>query len=312
MKRRVLSKTTPFPPFKKKKKKRGGEGQNSVVLNDTVHLSSSPPNMQRGRRKEKWSFFLNFCRPLSRLEPTDRTQWPTTHRAPPTEPRQPRPMADQPAAPRESCKKTAPLASINRAQERWGQGGRRERKTRKKKKNAGPEKRGGNRREKGKNEKKQRRGVKKKKNAGERGEGGKTFWNGERKNFKTRRVLLNGGERERAPKNSPPPGHSPLSAISSLHPKQPSLSTEPQTDLIFSSIPAAAATPGAAPTLPKPSSSPLAQQQQHQEKSSSSNTRNRAPHHHHQLPLSYPPATPPWETEGRKGSRGEQSWRKDA
>ena len=88
--------------------------------------------------------------------------------------------------------------------------------------------------------------------------------------------MLNGGERERAPKNSPPPGHSPLSAISSLHPKQPSLSTEPQTDLIFSSIPAAAATPGAAPTLPTPSSSPLAQQQQHQEKSSSSNTRRKS------------------------------------
>jgi hypothetical protein len=38
MKRRVLSKTTPFHTFKKKKKKE----QNGVVLNDTVHLSSSP------------------------------------------------------------------------------------------------------------------------------------------------------------------------------------------------------------------------------------------------------------------------------
>jgi hypothetical protein len=88
--------------------KKKGKGQNGVVLNDTVHLSSSPPNMQRGRR-EKWCFFLKFLpAPLSRLEPTDRTQWPTTHRAPPTEPRQPRPMADQPAAPRESCKKQRP------------------------------------------------------------------------------------------------------------------------------------------------------------------------------------------------------------
>jgi len=59
---------------KKKKKKE----QNGVVLNDTVHLL--PPITQRGRRK-KGSFFLNFCRPLSRLEPTNRTQWPTTHRA---------------------------------------------------------------------------------------------------------------------------------------------------------------------------------------------------------------------------------------
>ena len=36
MKRRVLSKTTPFHAYKKKKR------PNGVVLNDTVHLSSSP------------------------------------------------------------------------------------------------------------------------------------------------------------------------------------------------------------------------------------------------------------------------------
>jgi len=53
-------------------------------LNDTVHLL--PPITQRGRRK-KFCFNLNFCRPLSRLEPTDRTQWPTTHRAPARKPR---------------------------------------------------------------------------------------------------------------------------------------------------------------------------------------------------------------------------------
>jgi len=52
-------------------------------LNDTVHLL--PPITQRGRRK-KFCFNLNFCRPLSRLEPTDRTQWPTTHRAPTRKP----------------------------------------------------------------------------------------------------------------------------------------------------------------------------------------------------------------------------------
>jgi hypothetical protein len=39
MKRRVFSKTTPFHTFKKKEKKKE---QNGVVLNDTVHLSSSP------------------------------------------------------------------------------------------------------------------------------------------------------------------------------------------------------------------------------------------------------------------------------
>jgi len=33
--------------FKKKRRE-----QNGVVLNDTVHLPSSPPNMQRGRRKK--------------------------------------------------------------------------------------------------------------------------------------------------------------------------------------------------------------------------------------------------------------------
>jgi len=38
-------------------------------------------------------------------------------------------------------------------------------------------------------------------------------------------------EKERTPKTSSPLGHSPLSAIFSLHPKQPSLSTEPQTSL---------------------------------------------------------------------------------
>jgi hypothetical protein len=40
MKRRVFSKTTPFHTFKKKKEKE--KEQNSVVLNDTVHLSSFP------------------------------------------------------------------------------------------------------------------------------------------------------------------------------------------------------------------------------------------------------------------------------
>jgi len=82
MKRRVFSKTTPFHTFKKEKKKK--REQNGVVLNDTVHLL--PPITQRGRRK-KFCFNLNFCRPLSRLEPTDRTQWPTTHRAPTRKPR---------------------------------------------------------------------------------------------------------------------------------------------------------------------------------------------------------------------------------
>jgi hypothetical protein len=60
MKRRVLSKTTPFHPLKKKKKKKkktkNRKEQNGVVLNDTVHLL--PPIMQRGRRK-KFGFNLN-------------------------------------------------------------------------------------------------------------------------------------------------------------------------------------------------------------------------------------------------------------
>jgi hypothetical protein len=89
----------------KNKKTKKRKEQNGVVLNDTVHLL--PPDHAAGK-KEKGKLFFEFCRPLSRLEPTDRTQWPTTHRAPPTEPRQPRPMADQPAAPRESCKKQRP------------------------------------------------------------------------------------------------------------------------------------------------------------------------------------------------------------
>jgi len=97
-----------------KKKKR--KEQNGVVLNDTVHLL--PPITQRGRRK-KGSFFLNFCRPLSRLEPTDRTQWPTTHRAPTRKlrggggPWQSCPMADQPVAPHAPQQSHA-LGSINR------------------------------------------------------------------------------------------------------------------------------------------------------------------------------------------------------
>jgi hypothetical protein len=97
-------------------KKKKGKGQNGVVLNDTVHLSSSPPNMQRGRR-EKWCFFLKFLpAPLSRLEPTDRTQWPTTHRAPARKPGrgaerwQSRPMADRPAAPHAPQRKATHLA----------------------------------------------------------------------------------------------------------------------------------------------------------------------------------------------------------
>jgi len=93
----------------KKKKKE----QNGVVLNDTVHLL--PPITQRGRRKNG-CFNLNFCRPLSRLEPTDRTQWPTTHHAPArkpvrgAEPWQSHPMADRPAAPHAPQRKATHLA----------------------------------------------------------------------------------------------------------------------------------------------------------------------------------------------------------
>src|SRR3990172_2304488 len=102
MKRRVLSKTTPFHPFKKKKKRKRAER-----CRFERHCSSSSPDHAAGK-KEKGKLFFEFCRPLSRLEPTDRTQWPPIHRAPPTEPRQPRPMADQPVAPHESCKKQRP------------------------------------------------------------------------------------------------------------------------------------------------------------------------------------------------------------
>jgi len=66
------------------KKKRKRKEQNGVVLNDTVHLL--PPDHAAGK-KEKGKLFFEFCRPLSRLEPTDRTQWPTTHRAPARKPR---------------------------------------------------------------------------------------------------------------------------------------------------------------------------------------------------------------------------------
>jgi hypothetical protein len=59
MKRHVFSKTTPFHTFKKKKKK--GK-QNGVVLNDTVPLSFSPPNIAAGK-KEKRGFCLNFAGP---------------------------------------------------------------------------------------------------------------------------------------------------------------------------------------------------------------------------------------------------------
>src|SRR3990172_6432197 len=73
MKRRVLSKTTSF--HKKKKKE---EGQNGVVLNDTVHLPPSPVEQQQ---KTKTILKKNPSR-LSLLVPTPldhRTgHWPTS------------------------------------------------------------------------------------------------------------------------------------------------------------------------------------------------------------------------------------------
>jgi hypothetical protein len=98
MKRRVLSKTTPFHPFKKKKK----EEQNGVVLNDTVHLL--PPIMQRGRRK-KFGFNLNSAgHSLAWSPPTGHNGRPPTAHLPESRgggaaPWQSRPMADRPVAP---------------------------------------------------------------------------------------------------------------------------------------------------------------------------------------------------------------------
>jgi len=88
-------------------------------LNDTVHLL--PPITQRGRRK-KGCFNLNFCRPLSRLEPTDRTQWPTTHHAPARKPvRGGRALAVAPNGRPAGCSpcytaKSHSLGSINNSQ----------------------------------------------------------------------------------------------------------------------------------------------------------------------------------------------------
>jgi hypothetical protein len=71
MKRRVFSKTTPFHAFYQKKKE-----QNNVVLNDTVPLSSSPPNIAAGK-KEKRGFCLNFFGPsLAWSPPTKHTGRP--------------------------------------------------------------------------------------------------------------------------------------------------------------------------------------------------------------------------------------------
>jgi len=105
MKQRVLSKTTPFHPFKKKKKK----GKRAERCRFERHCSSFffPPEHAAGK-KGKMLLFLKFLpAPLSRLEPTDRTQWPTTYRAPPTEPRQPRPMADSRLLPVRAVKNSA-------------------------------------------------------------------------------------------------------------------------------------------------------------------------------------------------------------
>jgi hypothetical protein len=55
MKRRVLSKTTPFHVFFKKKEKK--KDQNGVVLNDTVPLSSSP-GRAAGEERKGFVFFL--------------------------------------------------------------------------------------------------------------------------------------------------------------------------------------------------------------------------------------------------------------
>jgi hypothetical protein len=82
MKRRVLSKTTPFHPFKKKKK-----GKRAERCRFERHCSSFffPPNMQRGRR-EKWCFFLKFLpAPLSLTwsPPTEHNGRPPTAHHPP-------------------------------------------------------------------------------------------------------------------------------------------------------------------------------------------------------------------------------------
>jgi len=116
MKRRVFSKTTPFHTFKKKKKKKEKE-QNGVVLNDTVPLSSSPPNIAAGK-KGKRGFCLNFFRSLSRLEPTDRTHWPTTH-LPENRVEPNLGSRDQwPTSQLLPMRKSHALGSINRTQER--------------------------------------------------------------------------------------------------------------------------------------------------------------------------------------------------
>jgi len=57
MKRRVLSKTTSFHIKKKKKE----EGQNGVVLNDTVHLPPSPVEQQQKTK----TIFKKTVPPLS-------------------------------------------------------------------------------------------------------------------------------------------------------------------------------------------------------------------------------------------------------
>jgi hypothetical protein len=109
MKRRVFSKTTPFHTFKKKEKKK----ERAERCRFERHCSSFffPPEHAAGKKEKGKLLFEFFCRPLSRLEPTDRTQWPTTHRALArkpgrgAEPWQSRPMADRPAAPHESSTK---------------------------------------------------------------------------------------------------------------------------------------------------------------------------------------------------------------
>ena len=73
------------------------------VETEILFLFLLPPNMQRGRRKKELLF--EFCRALSRLEPTDHTP---ARKPVGAEPWQSRPMADQPATPHENSKKPRP------------------------------------------------------------------------------------------------------------------------------------------------------------------------------------------------------------
>jgi len=178
----------------KKKKKRKSR---TVSFWTTLFIFLLPPRSRSGEEGKRVALIWIFCRPLSRLEPTDRTQWPTTHRAPARKPRRGgRALAVAPNGRPARCSpcstaKSHSLGSINNSQHSSNEGGEENRgegkQTRKTEESGGERK--NRKREKGErkreNRKKGKRGGRKpkKKKKGEKTKGKGNGGQGKRKNL---------------------------------------------------------------------------------------------------------------------------------